>query len=326
MKILFTSTHETSFINEDLTLLRRSFDVRQLLTRGMLAVPGILSGVLNADVTFTWFASVYSFVVVLLARVFGKRSVVIIGGVDAARCPEINYGIWLSWWKAPLVGFAMRKAHKLLVVDQFLRRQVIELANYEGENIECIPTGYDSGVWVPGGEGKEKRVLTVAACGEPSRMNMKGIPFLLGVARRMPDTPFTIIGPTGEVENWIRAEALPNVEVISFLPRIQLLKYYQKARVYCQPSYFDGLPNSVCEAMLCECIPVGTCVGGIPTAVGDTGFLVRHGDIDGLTGALSDALALPDIAGRKARLRIMENFTLERRESELKRVLLELAG
>jgi hypothetical protein len=144
VKILFTSTHETSFINEDLALLRRSFKVRHYLTRGILSIPGILIAVFSSDITFTWFASVYSFFVVCLARVFGKRSLIVVGGVDAARCPEINYGIWLSWWKSRLVGSAMRNADRLLVVDPFLERQVIQLARYGGENIECVPTGYDS--------------------------------------------------------------------------------------------------------------------------------------------------------------------------------------
>ena len=30
--------------------------------------------------------------------------------------------------------------------------------------------------------------------------------------------------------------------------------------------------------MLCECVPIGTTVGGIPTAIGDAGFLVDYND------------------------------------------------
>jgi glycosyltransferase involved in cell wall biosynthesis len=70
--------------------------------------------------------------------------------------------------------------------------------------------------------------------------------------------------------------------------------------------------------MLCGCVPVGTRVGGIPTAVGEHGFLVEYGDIDALATALEDALAQPDIAGSKARQYITKNFTLEKRDSELK--------
>ena len=40
----------------------------------------------------------------------------------------------------------------------------------------------------------------------------------------------------------------------------------------------EGLPNALCEAMLCECVPVGTDVQGIRTAMGDAGFYVPYGD------------------------------------------------
>ena len=42
---------------------------------------------------------------------------------------------------------------------------------------------------------------------------------------------------------------------------------------------YERLPNALhCEAMLCECVPVGTRYCGIPTAIGDTGLYVPYGD------------------------------------------------
>jgi len=326
VKILFTSTHETSFIREDLTLLRKSFNVQHLITRGAFAAPKILMGILSSDITFTWFASVYSAIVVFFGRVCGKRSVVVVGGVDAARYPEISYGIWISRWKAPLVRYAMMNAHRLLIVDPSLEKQVRELAGYHGENIECLPTGFDPSVWTPGRKPKEGRVLAAAACNGIPRMKVKGLPFLLEAARLMSDVPFTIIGPGDKMAAILRKEAPPNVEVFSFIPREELLSQYQGARVYCQPSVFEGLPSSVCEAMLCECIPVGTNVGGIPTAIGDAGFLVRYGNVGELVGALRQALDAPEEMGKKARRHVEQHYNLEKREAGLKRVVQEAAG
>jgi len=321
VKILFTSSLFTPFISEDLTLLRKHFDVDHLKTLGASAPLKIIAGVRRADLTFTWFASVYSFFVVQTAALFGKRSIVVIGGVDAARVPEIGYGIWLSPWKAILVRNALRKAFRVLPVDPSLGREVARLAEYDGENIRWVPTGYDASFWTPRGP-KERHVLTVAACHDEGRLKAKGIDFLISCARRMPGTRFVLVGLMSPVIERVRVDAPANVEIIPFANREDLLRQYQRARVYLQPSMTEGLPNSLCEAMLCGCIPVGTRVGGIPTAIGDAGFLVPYGDVEKTTAALETALGADGVAGQKGRERIASEFTLERRE----RALLEIIG
>jgi len=61
------------------------------------------------------------------------------------------------------------------------------------------------------------------------------------------------------------------IKFTGIVPDEELIKYYQKAKVY-QLSEYEGLPNALCEAMLCECVPAGTRYCGIPTAIGDTGM------------------------------------------------------
>ncbi len=325
MRILFTASLDTSFIREDLAILRRHFDVDHLVTKGPFAPFRIFAHLLQADVTYTWFASVYSFFVVYIAKLLGKRSIIVVGGVDASRVPDIQYGIWLSPWKSVLVRWAMRNAYHLLVVDPFFEKEVVRLARYDGKNIKYIPTGYDPGFWHPDGP-KEPIVLTVAACHDELRMKKKGIDLLLMAAESLPDQGFMIIGIAPQLVSLVRSRAPKNVEIIPLVPRAELLQRYQKAKVYCQPSVTEGLPNSLCEAMLCECVPVGTNVGGIPTAISDIGFLIPSGDVEQLVQAIQKALATTDSMGRSARNRIEQNFTLERRESSLVQTLNESAS
>lgn len=319
-RIFFSSSLIASFIKEDISLLSRHFVVDHVVTRGITALWKIPWHVIHADVTYTWFASVYAFAVVLCSSLLGKRSIIVIGGVDASREPAINYGIWLSPWKSVLVRWAMRNAHKLLVVDPFFIDEIRRLARYEGSNIEYIPTGYDSGYWSPEGV-KEHLVLTVAACHDRDRMKKKGLDVLFAAARVMPEQRFVVVGIVRTLADEVRREAPRNVEIVPFAGRNELLALYRRAGVYCQPSFTEGLPNSLCEAMLCECIPVGTNVGGIPTAIADAGFLVPYGDPHALAEGIRQALAAPPELGKKARNHIKTNFTLERRERELLRVL-----
>lgn len=324
VRILFTASLDTSFIREDLAILRRHFDVDHLVTKGFFAPFRIYAHLLQADVTYTWFASVYSFFVVFITKLLGKKSVIVVGGVDASKEPDIHYGIWLSPWKSVLVRWAMRNAYRLLVVDPFFEREVVRLAGYDGKNIKYVPTGYDPNIWHPKGQ-KDPVVLTVAACHDELRMKKKGIDLLLLAAERLPGQEFMIIGIAPQLLPGVRSRAPKNVELIPFVPRAELLQRYQKAKVYCQPSVTEGLPNSLCEAMLCECIPVGTNVGGIPTAISDIGFLLPSGDVERLVQAIQSALAATASVGQSARNRIEQNFTLERREASLVQILNESA-
>jgi glycosyltransferase involved in cell wall biosynthesis len=325
VRILLTSTHVTSFIKDDLTFLRSCFPVDHLITSGPAAPFSILMHLRGVSHTFTWFASVYAALVVFCARLLGKRTIVVVGGADLARSPEIGYGLWNSRWKSAVATYALRHADRVLAVDAFLREQARSLARYDGSNIEVVPTGFDAQFWTPSGS-KEARVLTVAVCVNETRAKVKGIDILLETARMMKDIPFSIVGMSTEVIALYRGTAPENVEMIPPVEKSALREYYRRSSVYCQPSLIEGLPNSVCEAMLCGCVPVGTQVGGMQSAIGDHGRLVPYGDPERLAGALRDVLRDPAADGsQRGRSYIMEHFPKERREESLLRVIRELS-
>lgn len=319
-KILFISTIFTSFIKEDLSFFEIQYDVKKIIGSGLIHIIKILFAVPRNDVTFTWFASVYSAFVVYFSRVFKKKSIIVIGGVDVAKEPSINYGIWLSWWKSIFVRYAIRNADKVLAVDPSLISEAKRLAEYDGLNLVYVPTGYDYNYWKPSGQ-KENFILSVGACEDEWRMMKKGFDKLIHVAASLPELKFKIVGIRESLLEQIQKHIPHNVEIIPFVEKNELLKYYQRAKVYCQVSFHEGLPNSLCEAMLCECIPVGTDRGGISTAIGDVGLIVRYGDEETLVNAFKKSLALPDDVGTKARVRIIENFPQEKRHGELNSII-----
>ncbi len=321
VNILFVSSIVNPFVRDDLASLRRHFGVRERIGHGILGALKVASGTVGSDVVFCWFASVYAFIAVAVGRLFGVRSVIVVGGVDVAREPEIGYGIWLSPWKAPLVRYALRRADRVLVVDPGLREDAVRLAAYDGGNIAYLPTGFDSLFWRTMG-GKEPFILTVASVSDEPRMKVKGLDLLLEAARLCPEQRFVVIGVSPAVSSsW---KVPPNMTVHPPVPREDILSYYRAAKVYCQPSRREGLPGALCEAMLCECIPVATSAGGSATAVGDTGVLVPPGDAEALAGGIRNALGMPAGCGAKARARIVALFPREKRENELVRVIKEL--
>lgn len=323
MKILFTSTNISSFISEDLKILGKHFSVDHVITSRLSTLCNIPLHVLKADVTYTWFASVHAFVVLIAAKLFGKKAIIVIGGSDVANYPEIRYGIWISKWRALLVQYALRHADKILSVDPYITSEAKRLAKYDGRNIAYVPTGYDAELWTPDGQ-KESFVLNVSACDTEPRIKQKGLDVLMRAARLLPGVSFVIVGLSGEALELLQRDAPKNVQLLTYHDRPQLLHYYRRAKVYCQPSLFDGLPNSLCEAMLCECIPVGANAGGIPTAIRDAEFLVPYGDAEALAAAIGKALAAPPEIGKAARRYIATTFPLARREDALVRIMREL--
>lgn len=88
------------------------------------------------------------------------------------------------------------------------------------------------------------------------------------------------------------------------------------ASIYCLPSYKEGFPMGILEAMSSEVVVVASKVGGIPDAITDQqeGLLIDAGDVNALSTALSKALAdktLCSQLAKAAKIKYENNFTPE---------------
>jgi glycosyltransferase involved in cell wall biosynthesis len=97
------------------------------------------------------------------------------------------------------------------------------------------------------------------------------------------------------------------------------------------PSFYEGLPLTILEAMASGLPTVASNVGGIPEAIEDgvSGLLVPPGDPHRLAEALS--LLLRNAAtrvriGHAARARILQSFVFEQQVSSTEKMYLELCG
>lgn len=311
------------FIENDVAILSKHFAVHECIGNGILQLFKMVFGILLSDVIFCWFASTYAAFAVLLGRAIGVPSVIIVGGVDVAKDKELKYGIWLNPLKAVLVRFAIRSATKIFVVDPSLREKAMHHAKYDGYNISHLPPGLNTSFWKPSGV-KERMVLTVAIVQDKQRIKIKGIDILIECARRMPTTKFHIVGLKPKLVHHLHPSE--NVTISDILPHYKLLPLYQRAKVYCQPSLYEAFGFALREAMLCGCIPVTTEIGGMPSAVGNVGLMVPSNDIEALVQALTQALDMPEENGLLGRARILALFPMEKRETELVRIIKKIVA
>ena len=332
-KICFAGDLSTSFIMRDYEVLERYFDVRAtqppklskkdgaskylaLIVSAVRYAADLAKNVNRSDLTFSWFAGWHSAFTVFFSKLFGKRSIVIAGGYDCAAVDEIGYGAFLRrnfLWEGLPAAYVFKNVDKILIVDPSLKDDIIRNVGINGEKIECVPTGYDSNYWEPGEKGDV--VLTVGTVSE-AVVKRKGFETFVRAAHHLPDVKFVLVGKqVDDSIDRLRSQAPPNLEFTGFVDDQELLKLYQRARVYCQLSRYEGLPNALCEAMLCECAPVGTRYCGIPNAIGETGIYVPYGDVKATAEAIKRAL--DGSLGKKARKRISAMFPMERREKRL---------
>jgi glycosyltransferase involved in cell wall biosynthesis len=84
------------------------------------------------------------------------------------------------------------------------------------------------------------------------------------------------------------------VETLGFVPPAELPALYWAADVFALPSYAEGMPNSLAEALVAGCHVVATRIPGITELMGsDSVDLVTPGDVSALATRLAAALETP---------------------------------
>lgn len=126
----------------------------------------------------------------------------------------------------------------------------------------------------------------------------------------------TIAGDGDRRDIQARINALRLADVVEFTGWVvgsEKTKVYADACVYVLPSYAEGLPLAIIEAMAAGLPIVATNVGGIPDVVEDgvNGILVKPRDVTSLAAALIALLRDPELRrkmGQFSRQRVLTEF------------------
>lgn len=118
------------------------------------------------------------------------------------------------------------------------------------------------------------------------------------------------------------------VECPGWLSPDDAARQLSQASLFVLPSYAEGLPMALLEAMARGLAVITTPVGGIPEVVRhmENGYLVAPGDIGGLSRALTELLASEDLRrrlGSAARATIGQHFSLRAATERLERLYAE---
>jgi glycosyltransferase involved in cell wall biosynthesis len=343
-RVLYVAPLLSPFVRKDLEILVQKYSVKYfdfsrsgkfaLATNLVKQFCFLTWNILGSEALFVMFGGYHAFLPSLFGRMLGKKVFIILGGTDCVSYPSINYGTFRKPMQGKVTCASYRLAHRLLPVHRslmFREESYYSIdSKYQGCQFWCnhletpyteIHNGYDSEKWKPDGSKKQPNTfLTIAAIPDKTKIVLKGIDLVIQAAKSFPNCSFTIVGLQ---DASIEICDEPNVTVLPFLSAEQLLQILSTTRFYLQLSISEGFPNALCEAMLTECIPIGSNVAAIPDIIGQSGFVLKKRNITQLTALLAQALNTTelDILGKDARQRIVEHYPLESRSKGLMNVL-----
>ncbi len=169
-------------------------------------------------------------------------------------------------------------------------------------------------------EGGPVRILTVGRLvgGKGFALLLDAVATLVGRGR---DVAMTVVGdgPSRE-ELHARAARLGLAGRVDWLGAVgqdEIRDLYASADVFCLPSFAEGVPVVLMEAMAMEVAVVATRIAGIPELIdeGTSGLLVTPGRADELADALDRLVTDPELRarlGRAGRQAVRDGYDLAR--------------
>jgi glycosyltransferase involved in cell wall biosynthesis len=222
------------------------------------------------------------------------------------------------------VEAALRSSAAVLTVSE---KMAAVVRQWTDTPVEVLYNPVDTTKFAPTPLQDRPTVLFLGLIGQA-----KGVYDLLAaipeVLETVPDARF-VFGGNGEVEQ-LRAEArrlgvAHAVETPGWLAGDAKRRALESAWVFALPSYYEGLPVGVLEAMACGRPVVATDIAGIPEAVAheQSGFLVRPGERRDLAARLTALLrdrVRSDAMGRAGRALAEARFSRDRVAGRLRAV------
>ncbi len=344
-KALYFFVGKSSFVAKDITIFEEFYQVKtfnfefgekwkisfQLLHQSFF----LLANIWTSKVCFIQLSGFHSVLPTLFFKIAGKKSVIIAAGTDCHSFPSIGYGNY----QRPMLAWATRFSfkHCALILPKhqslWLTEYTYDDKDYHQQGLSffnrgikkpyvCIENGYDGTKFKKVGEAKENSFITIAGLlNRESQQKLKGIDLIIEAARQFPKFTFTIVGGNKEYFS----ELPENIQLIPKTANEKLPAILSAHQYYLQLSMAEGFPNALCEAMLCECIPIGSDVFSIPEIIGDTGYILKKRSSESFIKLLNSLPSSDEKKnGRLARERILHNYILEKRKEKLKSVLEQL--
>lgn len=255
----------------------------------------------------------------LIAKIARRMGVKPVFHYHFGRMPEVLEG---SNWESKLLHKILKISYASIVMD----RQSFEALNSRGYKVDYLPNPLS-----------EKNFQIVNKLRETSTRHInqllfvghvvptKGVFELVEAATNIRDVKVKIVGRVfADTKQRLQeiAQKRDSGTWLSFvgeIPHDDVLKEMLECDIYVLPTYTEGFPNVILEAMACSC-PIVTCsVGAIPEMLDSEtdspcGIVIEPKNADLLEAsikALQNDSEKKNVLGARARKKIVENYTVD---------------
>ena len=197
------------------------------------------------------------------------------------------------------------KLDMLLALHEEQKHQIADIFGVSESRVTVVGSGYSSKVFntegrIPYGSRRQYDAVRICYAGKMSRP--KGVPELLRVLKQLsqePDTPAFDVTLAGGCQDETVLEMLgdlpENITWLGQIPQSVLAGLFRSGDIFVLPSYFEGLPLVLIEAMASGMIPVSTDLPGVRPWVGAN---VPHQNIRFIPMPEMASIDCPTEAGR----------------------------
>jgi glycosyltransferase involved in cell wall biosynthesis len=159
---------------------------------------------------------------------------------------------------------------RVLALNPKQREEIIATFGFAPERVSVVGTGYRRDLFCAACCSKDP-VPTIIYAGKLSRA--KGVPWLLEAFARLPGDLRLILAGSGDgpEAEAIRRQAAEDsrIELAGMVSQEKLAELFKASHIMVLPSFFEGVPLVLLEALACDCRVVATDLPGIRELLGD---------------------------------------------------------
>ena len=226
----------------------------------------------------------------MVANLLRKKYIPFIYHIHFGRIPEIIRENTVEW---KLIKKVISLSARTIAIDKSTKD---DLSDFFGAKIDYIPNPIDLKSLPVPGESTEKTVMFLGWV-----IKQKGMEELVAswesVQSVAIEWKLQIVGPYKQeyIDELRKKYSFKNVELVGEKSHKEAMELLNRASVFVLPSYTEGCPYVIMEAMALKKIIIGTRVGNIPEMLGDNcGILIDVQNVEELKKHLKEVIAQAD--------------------------------